>query len=61
MTGINVNVNPNLLPGLLSIKDGSSELLRSVLNQVLEAEMANKLSATKPDNLCALYTSADKP
>ena len=45
MTGINVNVNPNLLPGLLSTKDGLSELLESVLNQVLEAEMANKLGA----------------
>ena len=45
MTGINVNVNPNLLPGLLSTKDGLSELLESVLNQVLEAQMADKLGA----------------
>jgi putative transposase len=45
MTGINVNVNPNLLPGLLSTKDGLSELLESVLNQVLEAQMTEKLGA----------------
>ena len=45
MTGYNVSVGADLLPGLLSGKDGLAKLVESVLNQILEAQVAESLGA----------------
>jgi transposase, mutator family len=42
-----VTLDKSLLPGLLTGQDGLAKLLESVLNQVLEAQMAEALGAEK--------------
>ncbi len=39
MTGIDVSVSRELLPGLLGSQDGLAKLAESVLNQMLEAQV----------------------
>lgn len=45
MSNYNVNVEKELLPQLLSNHDGLAQLIESVLNQVLEAQLTDKLNA----------------
>ncbi len=48
MANINVTLNPDLLPNLLSDDgEGMKKLVESVLNQVLEAQMAEHLGADR--------------
>lgn len=47
MAGIDINVNKELLPGLLGSPDGLAKLVESVLNQVLEAQVAESLGAQR--------------
>ena len=48
MADINVTLNPDLLPNLLSDDgEGMKKLVESVLNQVLEAQMAEHLGADR--------------
>jgi len=48
MADINVTLNPDLLPNLLSDDgEGMKKLVESVLNQVLEAQMAEHLGAER--------------
>ena len=39
MTGYEVSVGTDLLPGLLNGQDGLAKLVEAVLNQVLEAQV----------------------
>ena len=47
MAGYDVNVGQDLLPGLLSGQDGLARLIEAVLNQILEAQVADSLGADK--------------
>lgn len=47
MAGYDVNVGRDLLPGLLSGQDGLAKLVESVLNQILEAQVAEALGADR--------------
>ena len=48
MADINVTLNPDLLPNLLSDDgEGMKKLVESVLNQVLEAQMVEHLGADR--------------
>jgi putative transposase len=47
MTGIDVNVSKELLPGLLSSQDGLSKLVEVVLNQILEVQVSEALGADR--------------
>ena len=47
MAGYNINVGRDLLPGLLSGQDGLAKLVESVLNQILEAQVAESLGADR--------------
>jgi len=47
MAGIDINVNKELLPGLLGSPDGMARLVESVLNQVLEAQACESLGAQR--------------
>lgn len=47
MAGIDINVNKELLPGLLGSPDGLAKLVESVLNQVLEAQVSESLGAQR--------------
>ena len=47
MAGYDVNVGKDLLPGLLSGQDGLAKLIEAVLNQILEAQVAESLGADK--------------
>lgn len=47
MAGYEISVNPELLPGLLSGQNGIAKLVEAVLNQILEAQVAEALSAQK--------------
>jgi len=47
MTGYNVSVGADLLPGLLSGKNGLAKLVESVLNQILEAQVTESLGADR--------------
>jgi len=40
MAGYDINVGRDLLPGLLSGQNGLANLVESVLNQILEAQVA---------------------
>lgn len=45
MTGYDVNIDKNLLPGLLGGQDGLAKLVEAVLNQILEAQVTEALGA----------------
>ena len=45
MAGYDVTVGKDLLPGLLSGENGLAQLIENVLNQVLEAQVAESLGA----------------
>lgn len=47
MTGYNVSVDRDLLPGLLSGQDGMAKLVEAVLNQILEAQVTEALGADR--------------
>lgn len=47
MAGYEINVGAELLPGLLTGQDGLAKLVETVLNQVLEAQMAESLGAAR--------------
>ena len=47
MAGIDVSVGKELLPGLLSSQDGLAKLVEAVLNQILEAQVAESLGADR--------------
>ena len=47
MAGIDVSVGKDLLPGLLSSQDGLAKLVEGVLNQILEAQVAESLGADR--------------
>ncbi len=47
MTGYEVSVGTDLLPGLLNGQDGLAKLVEAVLNQVLEAQVTETLGATR--------------
>lgn len=47
MTGIDVNVSRELLPGLLSSQDGLAKLVEVILNQILEAQVSEALGAER--------------
>ena len=47
MTGYEVSVGTDLLPGLLNRQDGLAKLVEAVLNQVLEAQVTETLRATR--------------
>ena len=47
MAGYDVSVGRNVLSGLLSGQDGLAKLVESVLNQVLEAQLAETLGADR--------------
>jgi len=45
MAGYDINVGSDLLPGLLSGQNGLAKLVEAVLNQILEAQVAETLGA----------------
>lgn len=47
MTDYNVTVGKELLPGLLSGQDGLAKLIENILNQILEAQVSESLSAER--------------
>lgn len=47
MAGYEVSVGRDLLPGLLSGQDGLAKLVEAVLNQILEAQVAETLGAER--------------
>ena len=47
MAGYEVNVEQDLLPGLLSGQDGLAKLVEAVLNQILEAQVTQALGAER--------------
>ena len=47
MAGYDVHVNKDFLPGLLTGQDGMAKLVETVLNQVLEAQVAESLGADR--------------
>ena len=47
MAGIDINVSKELLPGLLGSQDGLAKLVEVVLNQILEAQVTEALSAER--------------
>ena len=47
MAGYDVSVGRDLLPGLLSGQDGLAKLVEAVLNQILEAQVAETLGAER--------------
>ena len=47
MAGYDINVGRDLLPGLLSGQDGLAKLVEAVLNQILEAQVAESLGADR--------------
>ena len=47
MAGYEVSVGKDLLPGLLSGQDGLAKLVEAVLNQILEAQVAEALGAER--------------
>jgi len=47
MAGYEVSVNRELLPGLLSSRDGLTQLVEEVLNQILEKQVTEALGAEK--------------
>lgn len=47
MTGYNVSVGKDLLPGLLSGQNGLAKLVETVLNQILEAQVTESLGADR--------------
>lgn len=47
MAGYEINVGAELLPGLLTGQDGLAKLVETVLNQVLEAQVAESLGAAR--------------
>jgi len=47
MTGYNVSIGKDLLPGLLSGQNGLAKLVESVLNQILEAQVTESLGADR--------------
>ncbi len=47
MAGYDINVEQELLPGLLSGQDGLAKLVEALLNQVLEAQVIEALGADR--------------
>jgi len=47
MAGYDINVGRDLLPGLLSGQNGLAKLVETVLNQILEAQVAEALGADR--------------
>lgn len=47
MAGYDINVGKDLLPGLLSGQNGLAKLVEAVLNQILEAQVAETLGAVR--------------
>ena len=47
MAGYDINVGRDLLPGLLSGQNGLAKLVEAVLNQILEAQVAETLGADR--------------
>lgn len=47
MAGYDINVGKDLLPGLLSGQNGLAKLVETVLNQILEAQIAETLGAER--------------
>ena len=47
MAGYDINVSRDLLPGLLSGQNGLAKLVETVLNQILEAQVAEALGADR--------------
>jgi len=47
MAGYDINVGRDLLPGLLSGQNGLAKLVETVLNQILEAQVAETLGADR--------------
>ena len=47
MAGYEISVGRDLLPGLLSGQDGLAKLVEAVLNQILEAQVAETLGAER--------------
>lgn len=47
MAGYDVHVSKDFLPGLLTGQDGMATLVETVLNQVLEAQVAESLGADR--------------
>lgn len=47
MTGIDISVGKDLLPGLLGSQDGLAKLVEAVLNQVLEVQITESLGADR--------------
>ena len=47
MAGYDINVGKDLLPGLLSGQNGLAKLVEAVLNQILEAQIAETLGAER--------------
>ena len=47
MTGIDVNVSKELLPGLRSSQDGLAKLVEVILNQILDAQVSEALGAER--------------
>ena len=47
MAGYDINVGRDLLPGLLSGQNGLAKLVETVLNQILEAQVAKALGADR--------------
>jgi len=45
MAGYDINVGRDLLPGLLSGQNGLAKLVETVLNQILEAQVAGGLGS----------------
>ncbi len=47
MAGYDISVGKDLLPGLLGDQDGLAKLVETVLNQILEAQVAESLGADR--------------
>jgi putative transposase len=56
MDGYDVNAGRDLLPGLLIGQDGLAKLVESVLNQILEAQVAEMLGTDRHERAHAIRT-----
>jgi transposase-like protein len=52
MTEYDITVGKALLPELLSGQDGLAKLVEVVLNQILEAQLTERLSADRHERSC---------